>query len=91
MSEQKKNMTLDEYLSFVRHELRTQLWLIREGVSQVKDGLGGKDCSKCFEMLEAVIKAADDMTDQVSKFLNAPEFREAVKELGGGEKPGKTG
>lgn len=50
-----------DYFPFVRHELKNQLIVIREGVSQVLDGLGNKDCPSCFAILKPALECVDNM------------------------------
>ncbi|MDD5772041.1 MAG: hypothetical protein PHX78_01080 [bacterium] len=80
MSDQKKKKDpLEEYLSFVRHELRNQLFVVREGISQVIDGLGGKDCAKCAKILQPSLETAENFNKSISELLNDPAFEKILK------------
>ena len=57
----KESKNLEEDLATLKHDLRTQLTIIQESVNQVLDGLGNKDCDKCFGMLRHVLEAAGKM------------------------------
>lgn len=63
-------MTQDaEYFSYVRHELRNQLVVIRESISQVLDGLGGHDCVKCMGLLRPSLECADKLNGLINTLL----------------------
>ena len=74
MNEEKN---IEKYLSDIRHDLRGELMVIREGVSQVLDGLGDKDCNKCFDILKAVIRSADKLNKKISDLYNLSKFKPA--------------
>ncbi len=65
---------IDEYLSWTRHELRTQIAVTREGISQVLDGLGGQQCAKCIAILKPALECADKLESIVGEFLAASAF-----------------
>ncbi|GEM_PF-669161 len=65
---------IDEYLSFTRHELRTQIAVTREGISQVLDGLGGGKCDKCVTILKPALECADKLEKMVGELLAASAF-----------------
>lgn len=77
MDEEKK---IEEYLSFVRHELRGQLAIAREGAAQVFEGFGNKDCNKCFTILKPVIESADKLNKLMEELLSAPKFKSLVED-----------
>ena len=74
MAKDKNN--IDEYLSFTRHELRTQIAVTREGISQVLDGLGGQQCAKCTAILKPALECADKLENMVGEFLAAAAFED---------------
>lgn len=70
-----RQASIEEYLSLVRHELRGQLFVIREGASQVLDGLGSKDCAKCFEILKPALESADKLNRLIEELLSPSAFK----------------
>lgn len=70
IDQKKKKEPLEEYLSFVRHELRNQLFVVREGISQAVDGLGNNDCSKCAKILQPSLEYADDLNKSIGEMLS---------------------
>jgi hypothetical protein len=64
MNEEKK---IEEYLSSVRHDLRGQLLVVREGTSMVLDGLGNKNCNKCFSILRPALESADKINKLIGE------------------------
>ncbi len=59
----------EEYFSFVRHELRNQLGVFREGVSQVLDGLCHGDWKKCSSILQPCLECADKLDELIGLYL----------------------
>ena len=77
----KKKESLEAYLAFVRHELGNQLFVIREGVSQILDGLGAKDCLKCNRMLKPSLDFADVMNKTIADLLSTKSFESILKKI----------
>ena len=80
MNEDQENIprqfsSLEEYLSFVRHEMRGTLFVTREGVSQALDGLAGKDCDKCSVMLKPAFEYTDKLKELIDELLSSGAFR----------------
>lgn len=71
MNEEKK---IEEYLSSVRHDLRGQLLVVREGTSMVLDGLGNKNCNKCFSILRPALESADKINKLIGELLSISQF-----------------
>lgn len=71
MNEKKK---IEEYLSSVRHDLRGQLLVVREGTSIILDGLGNKDCDKCFSILRPALESADKLNELIEELLSTSRF-----------------
>lgn len=65
---------LDEHLSFIRHELRSKIIVIHEAVSQVTDGLCGKDCDKCRATLDIALKNTKKLYDVIDSLLDEKNF-----------------
>lgn len=74
----KEGKDLEEYLSFVRHDLRSQLCIIQESVNQVRDGLGNKDCEKCFGMLKPAVESAGQMNKLIEESLSLSKFKSVM-------------
>jgi K+-sensing histidine kinase KdpD len=79
IEQKKKKESLEEYLSFIRHELRNQLFVVREGISQAVDGLGGKDCAKCAKILQPSLEYADNLNKSIGEMLNNASFELILK------------
>ncbi len=78
MNEKKK---IEEYLSSVRHDLRGQLQVVREGASMVLDGLGNKNCSKCFSILKPALESADKLNELIGELLSTSRLNTIVDPL----------
>lgn len=81
--------SLDEYFSFVRHELRNQLLVIHEGISQVLDGLAGDDWNKCFEILQRALRSANKLNQLIEELIGA-SAGEKLENKRHGESKGKS-
>lgn len=77
-----KNKNIEEYLSDVRHDLRSELVVIREGISQVLDGLAGNDWSKCFDILKGALKGADTLNQRILDLLDPNKLKPILKDQG---------
>ena len=78
MNEEKK---IEEYLSSVRHDLRGQLLVVREGTSMVLDGLGNKNCNKCFSILRPALESADKINKLIGELLSISRFNTILDPL----------
>ncbi|MFQ5680460.1 MAG: hypothetical protein ACE5GG_00155 [Candidatus Omnitrophota bacterium] len=77
---QNNKETIEDYLGFVRHEIRNQLVIIREGVSQALDGLGGKDCRKCFDtFLKPALDSTFKFNKLIDEFLGTDNFKSRIR------------
>ncbi|MDD5005484.1 MAG: histidine kinase dimerization/phospho-acceptor domain-containing protein [Candidatus Omnitrophica bacterium] len=76
--------SIDKYLYFARHELADKLTIIREGTSQVLDGLGNKDCNKCFQILEPALNSIDILNKLIEKLFNDTTFKSILKNKNSG-------
>ena len=76
-SEQSK--AIEDYLSFARHELRGQLSIIHEGISQVLDGLGNGKCERCFSILRIVQDSSDKLNKLIKIMVNLPAIHASLK------------
>ena len=65
---------IEAYLSSVRHDLRSQLMVVREGASMILDGLGNSNCDKCFSFLKPAIESADELNKLIGEFLSTSRF-----------------
>ena len=54
MNEQEK---IEAYLSSVRHDLRSQLMVVREGASIILDNIVGSNCENCFALLRPALES----------------------------------
>lgn len=78
MNETKK---IEEYLSSVRHDLRGQLLVVREGTSMALEGLGNKDCDKCFAFLRPALESADKLNKLIEELLSTSRFSTILASL----------
>jgi CheY-like chemotaxis protein len=76
MNEQEK---IEAYLSNVRHDLRSQLMIVREGASIILDNVVGSNCDNCFALLKPVFESTNELNKLINEFLSTPQF---VKMLG---------
>ena len=78
MNEQEK---IEAYLSSVRHDLRSQLMVVREGTSMILDGLGDSDCDKCFSLLRPALECTDELNKLIGDFLSTTRFNTLLAPL----------
>ncbi len=65
---------METYLSSVRHDLRSQLTVVREGASMILEGIGNANCENCFALLRPVVECADELNRLIGKLLSASRF-----------------
>ena len=68
----------EAYLSSVRHDLRSQLMVVREGASMILDGLGDSNCDKCFSFLRPALESADELNKLIGELLSTSRFTAAL-------------
>ena len=78
MNEGKK---IEDILSTVRHDLRGQLQVVREGTSMVLDGLGNESCNKCFSILKPALESADKLNELIGELLSSSRFNTILDPL----------
>jgi CheY-like chemotaxis protein len=71
MNEQEK---IEAYLSSVRHDLRSQLMVVREGASMIMDGVGNENCDNCFTLLKPALESTDELNKLIGEFLSTSKF-----------------
>lgn len=76
----KEAKNIEEYLSFVRHELRNQLTIVHEGTAQISEGFGKGDCNKCAAILKPTLESADKLNELIEELLNASKFKSLSKD-----------
>jgi len=71
MNEEEK---IEAYLSSVRHDLRSQLMVVREGASMILDGLSGSKCDNCFTLLRPALECTDELNKLIGELLSISRF-----------------
>jgi len=71
MNEQEK---IEAYLSSVRHDLRSQLMVVREGASIILDNIVGSNCDNCFALLKPALESTNELNKLIGEFLSTPRF-----------------
>jgi CheY-like chemotaxis protein len=71
MKEQEK---IEAYLSSVRHDLRSQIMVVREGASIILDNIVGSNCDNCFSLLRPALESANELNKLIGEFLSTPQF-----------------
>ncbi len=71
MNEQEK---IESYLSSVRHDLRTQLMVVREGASIILDNIVGSNCDSCFALLRPALESTNELNKLIGEFLSTPRL-----------------
>jgi CheY-like chemotaxis protein len=66
---------MENYLSSVRHDLRSQLVVVREGTSMVLDGIGNEDCNNCFALLRPVLECTDELNKLIGELLSSARIK----------------
>ncbi|MFQ5822237.1 MAG: histidine kinase dimerization/phospho-acceptor domain-containing protein, partial [Candidatus Heimdallarchaeota archaeon] len=65
---------IEKYLSSIRHDLRSQLLVVREGTSMALEGLGNRNCDKCFAFLKPALESADRLNKLIGELLSTSHF-----------------
>ncbi len=76
MNEQEK---MEAYLSSVRHDLRSQLVVIREGTSMILEGIGQAKCDNCFALLRPALECTDELNKLIGELLSPSRFNDLVE------------
>jgi CheY-like chemotaxis protein len=69
-----ENEKIEAYLSSVRHDLRSQLMVVREGTSMILDGLGNSKCDNCFTLLRPALECTDELNKLIGELLSISRF-----------------
>ncbi len=69
-----ENEKVEAYLSSVRHDLRSQLMVVREGASMILDGLGNSNCDSCFTLLRPALECTDELNKLIGELLSLSRF-----------------
>jgi CheY-like chemotaxis protein len=78
MNEQEK---IEAYLSSVRHDLRSQLVVVREGASMILDGIGEANCSNCYALLKPALECTDELNKLIGELLSTSRFNAILAPL----------
>ncbi len=71
----------DEFISTVSHELRTPMTIIREGVSQVLDGILGPTTQEMDQILGIALEGIDRLTRIINDLLDISKLEAGKVEL----------
>ncbi len=77
MNEQEK---IEAYLSSVRHDLRSQLVVVREGASMILDGIANSNCDNCFALLRPAVECTDELNKLIGELLSASRLSALLNE-----------
>ncbi len=61
---------VDTYFSSVRHDMRSQLMVVREGTSMVLEGIGKSNCKNCFSLLRPALESADELNKMIGELFS---------------------
>jgi CheY-like chemotaxis protein/K+-sensing histidine kinase KdpD len=61
---------VDTYFSSVRHDMRSQLMVVREGTSMVLEGIGKSNCKNCFSLLRPALESADELNKMIGDLFS---------------------
>ncbi len=75
MNEQEK---MEAYLSSVRHDLRSQLVVVREGTSMILEGIGQAKCDNCFALLRPALECTDELNKLIGELLSPSRFNDLL-------------
>jgi CheY-like chemotaxis protein len=75
MNEQEK---MEAYLSSVRHDLRSQLVVVREGTSMILEGIGQAKCDNCFALLRPALECTDELNKLIGELLGPSRFNDLL-------------
>jgi len=70
----KQQEKIEAYLSSVRHDLRGQLVVVREGTSMILDGIGNENCDNCFALLRPALESTDELNKLIGDLLSISRF-----------------
>jgi CheY-like chemotaxis protein len=78
MREQDK---IESFLSSVRHDLRSEIMVIREGTSIILDNLVGSNCDNCFAILRHALKSTDQLNKMIGESLSVSHLVKIIGPL----------
>lgn len=87
MNEQEK---IEAYLSSLRHDLRSQLMIVREGTSIILDNIVGSNCDNCFALLKPALESTNELNKLIGEFLSTPRFVKMLSPLVSGKEEEMT-
>jgi CheY-like chemotaxis protein len=70
---------IEAYLSSVRHDLRNEIMVIREGASIILDKLVGSNCDNCFALLRHAMKSIEQLNRLIGERLTSSQFLQILK------------
>ncbi len=76
MTDDHEKEILAKYFSHTSHELRTQIVVIREGISQVLDSKGKKEWKPYMELLTLALECTDKLNSLIGEMLTLPALEE---------------
>lgn len=75
---------IEAYLSSVRHDLRSQLMVVREGTSMILDGIGDSNCETCFSLLRPALESTDELNKLIGELINISRISSILPPPGSG-------
>jgi CheY-like chemotaxis protein len=78
MSDQEK---VEAYFSSARHDMRSQLMVVREGTSMVLEGIGKSNCKNCFGLLRPALESADELNKMIGELLSTSRVTSVLAPL----------
>ncbi|MGQ9509035.1 MAG: response regulator [Thermodesulfobacteriota bacterium] len=74
----RENEKIEAYLSSIRHDLRSEIMIIREGASIILDKLVGSNCDNCFALLRHTLKSTDQLNRLIMERLTSSQLLENI-------------
>jgi len=72
---------VDAYFSSVRHDMRSQLMVVREGTSMILEGIGKSNCKTCFGLLRPALESTDELNKMIGELFSTSRVTSILSPL----------
>lgn len=71
VDEMREEEKIEAYLSSIRHDLRNEITVIREGANIILENLVGSNCETCYNLLRHTLKSTDQLNKLIGEYLTS--------------------
>ncbi len=69
--EMREEEKIEAYLSSIRHDLRNEIMVIREGANIILENLVGSNCENCYNLLRHTLKSTEQLNKLIGESLTS--------------------